>query len=391
MKRIGVLLFVIGIQLSLTAQIYVWKGGHALLENPDSITFKDADMGLKVISSETVSGTMKVKYIYLTKDYLGRPQWQSAVLHLSSPLVESKHIGVMALYNHYTIMRADECPTEVKKDLITTAVVAKKIAVVSADYEGFGESSDRMQAYCFGEANARSSIDALLAVREWLAEQGYTLSDTIINCGYSQGGQTTVAALRLSQTEYRDRVHFLRTFAGAGPYDLTLTFKRFLEWKKIGQPSILPLTIITLNELYGIGLKYSDVFKAPLSTYWKTWFVSKKFSMEEAGQLVGADSIHVYMCPTYLDITSVETREVMAYSDRLNVMTDWSPDADTELKIYHSKADDFVPFENSRELYRFFDSHGCSHVSIDSTSLTETHLISGAQFAAVLMAELEAL
>lgn len=96
MKRLGVLLFVIGIQLSLAAQIYVWKGGHALLENPDSITFKDADMGLKVISSETVSGTMKVKYIYLTKDYLGRPQWQSAVLHLSSPLVESKHIGVMA-------------------------------------------------------------------------------------------------------------------------------------------------------------------------------------------------------------------------------------------------------------------------------------------------------
>ena len=132
-------------------------------------------MGLKVISSETVSGTMKVKYIYLTKDYFGRPQWQSAVLHLSSPLVESKHIGVMA------------------------------------------------------------------------------------------------------------------------------------------------------------------------------------------------------------------------YSDLLNVMTDWSPDADTELKIYHSKADDFVPFENSRELYRFFDSHGCSHVSIDSTSLTETHLSSGTQFTAVLMTELEAL
>lgn len=390
MRRIFIIFSLFIFHLSLSAQTYVWKAGKPLVVNPDSITFVEPDMGLQVVEASETSDSYDVKFLYLTQDYMGRPQWQSALLQLSTNQVQSKHIGVMALYNHYTIMSAAECPTAGNTDM-QKAALAKDFAVVSADYEGFGETSDKIQAYCFGEANARSSIDALLAAREWLVGQGYTLSDSIINFGYSQGGQTTVAEARLSQTEYRGRVHFLKSIAGAGPYDLTLTYKTYMEWKKLGMAAALPLTVITLNELYGLGLSYDQMFKSPLSSNWKTWFVSKKFTMDEASELLGSDSLPDFIQPEYLDPTSAETKQMTAYTDRLNVMQGWTPDADTRLQIYHSQQDDVVPFGNSRELFRFFQNQGCNNVTIDSVSLNLGHETSGMMFIIALMKEFNAL
>lgn len=390
MRRIFIIFSLFIFHLSLSAQTYVWKAGKPLVVNPDSITFVEPDMGLQVVEASETSDSYDVKFLYLTQDYMGRPQWQSALLQLSTNQVQSKHIGVMALYNHYTIMSAAECPTAGNTDM-QKAALAKDFAVVSADYEGFGETSDKIQAYCFGEANARSSIDALLAAREWLVGQGYTLSDSIINFGYSQGGQTTVAEVRLSQTEYRGRVHFLKSIAGAGPYDLTLTYKTYMEWKKLGMAAALPLTVITLNELYGLGLAYDRMFQSPLSSNWKTWFVSKKFTMDEASELLGSDSLPDFIQPEYLDPTSAETKQMTAYTDRLNVMQGWTPDADTRLQIYHSQQDDVLPFGNSRELYRFFENQGCNNVTIDSVSLNLGHETSGMMFIIALMKEFNAL
>lgn len=390
MRRIFIIFSLFIFHLSLSAQTYVWKAGKPLVVNPDSITFVEPDMGLQVVEASETSDSYDVKFLYLTQDYMGLPQWQSALLQLSTNQVQSKHIGVMALYNHYTIMSAAECPTAGNTDM-QKAALAKDFAVVSADYEGFGETSDKIQAYCFGEANARSSIDALLAARKWLVGQGYTLSDSIINFGYSQGGQTTVAEVRLSQTEYRGRVHFLKSIAGAGPYDLTLTYKTYMEWKKLGMAAALPLTVITLNELYGLGLSYDQMFKSPLSPNWKTWFVSKKFTMDEASELLGSDSLPDFIQPEYLDPTSAETKQMTAYTDRLNVMQGWTPDTDTRLQIYHSQQDDVVPFGNSRELFRFFQNQGCNNVTIDSVSLNLGHETSGMMFIIALMKEFNAL
>lgn len=91
-----------------------------------------------------------------------------------------------------------------------------------------------------------------------------------------------MAALKLSQTEYRGRVHFTKTIAGAGPYDLRITFCKFLEWKKIGMPAVLPMTMVTLNELYQLGIKDKEAFLEPLASNMKSWIISKKFSLSES-------------------------------------------------------------------------------------------------------------
>ena len=369
------------------AQTFVWKNGHPLVTDPDSITFVKPDLSARV---DTVKGAGFPTYDlrYLTKDYAGRPIWQSARMTLTSQQEETRHIGKMALYNHYTIARLDECPTAGKFDLQAGALSAG-FAVVAADYEGFGETGDRWQAYCYGEANARASIDALLAAREWLVAQGYTLGDTLINYGYSQGGQTTVAALKLSQTEYRGRVHFMKSIAGAGPYDLSLTYKKFLQWERLAQPVVLPMNIVTANELEHLGLNYKQVFKEPLATNVKSWIISKRFSTDEMSPLIGNDSLKYFIQPAYLDSTSAEVQYVLQQVEKNNLTRGWMPDPDTEVLLVHSLKDDIVPSDNTVAMHRFFQENGATNARIDTTSLSGSHTASGTSFLLTIVLELQ--
>ena len=379
MKRIYTIVLLCA-AMSASAQTYVWKNGHALIEDPDSITFVQPDRSLLVVDSVDNSSHFDYMFTYPTVDYAGKPCAMSAVLSLPTAKKASKHIDKMALYNHYTILRSDEAPSAGNVFDLQSAGLSKGMAVVSADYEGFGATGERNQAYCYAEANARASIDALLAAREWLVKQGYTIGDSILNYGYSQGGQTAVAALKLSQTEYRGRVHFTKTIAGAGPYDLRLTFRKFLEWKKIGMPAVLPMSMLTLNELYQLGIKDKEAFLEPLASNMKSWIVSKKFSLTEFRDLLGTDSIAQFMQPAYCDSTTTEMQRVLSYVDQMRFIDDWTPDPDTEIKLYHSLNDDIVAPENSEQMYQWLVSKGLEHVVLDTSSLTGTHLGSGTAF-----------
>ena len=364
----------------LSAQTYVWKNGHALLEDPDSITFVKPDMGLQVYDSLSDGTHFDYMFTYPTVDHAGRPCVMSAVLSLPVAKKASKQIAKMALYNHYTIMRSVEAPSAGQVFDLQTVAMGKGMAVVSADYEGFGATGDRVQAYCFAEANARASLDALLAAREWLIKQGYTLGDSILNYGYSQGGQTTMAALKLSQTDYRGRVRFTKTIAGAGPYDLRLTFRKFLEWQRIGMPAVLPTTLISFNELYQLGIRYRDVFLEPLASNVRSWIISKKFDVNELTELIGTDSIAKFIQPAYCDSTTAAMEYILGYVDRMRFTGNWTPDADTDVKLYHSLNDDLVAPENSLQMYQWLQNNGVQQAVLDTTSLTGTHLNSATYF-----------
>lgn len=364
----------------LHAQTYVWKNGHALIEDPDSITFVKPDMGAQVYDSVSNETHFDYFFTYPTVDHAGKPCVMSGVIYMAPKQKASKHIGKMAMYSHYTIMRSVDAPSANQLFDLQGIGLSVGMSVVAADYEGFGATGDRIQAYCFAEANARASLDALLAARKWLAEHGYTVGDTIVNYGYSQGGQTAMAALKLSQTEYRGRVHFIKTIVGAGPYDLRMTYRKFLDWKKIGQPAVLPMTLVTFNELYKLGIDYKNAFFEPLASNVKSWIISKKFSTTEFTDLVGADSIAKYIKPAYCDSASVEMKGILGYVDKMRFTDDWTPDADTNVKLYHSLKDDIVAPENTKNLYNWLKSKGVQNAVIDTTSLTGTHMGSGGVF-----------
>ena len=180
----------------------------------------------------------------------------------------------------------------------------------------------------------------------------------------------------------------MKSFAGAGPYDLRLTYRKFLEWGRIGQPVVLPLTIITVNELMHMGLDYNTVFLNPLASNVKSWIISKKFNTDELKELIGNDSVKYYMQPAYLDSTNASIEVVLREVDKHRLTTGWVPDADTDIKIFHSLHDDIVAPENSVDMYNFFVKNGVTTAALDTTSLTGLHTPSGTAFAITLMMQL---
>lgn len=175
-------------------------------------------------------------------------------------------------------------------------------------------------------------------------------------------------------------MHFQKTIAGAGPYDLRLTFRKFLEWQKIGQPAVLPMTVLAFNELFDLKIKYKDVFYEPLASNVKSWLVSKKFSSDEFRNLIGTDSIAKFMKPAYCDSTTAEMASVLSYVDRMRFTGDWTPDPDTNVKLYHSMNDDIVAPENSIRMYQWLVSKGVQNAALDTSSLTGSHMNSGMYF-----------
>lgn len=63
---------------------------------------------------------------------------------------------------------------------------------------------------------------------------------------------------------------------------------------------------------------------------------------------------------------------------------DWTPDADTDVKLYHSMNDDIVAPENSIRMHQWLTSKGVNAV-LDTTSLTGRHTQSGQYFLLYVM------
>lgn len=168
--------------------------------------------------------------------------------------------------------------------------------VVLADYLGYGSSrtSDLQTPYMHGYYSASPCADMLMAAEAFLrSHTGFSYSDTeaetkpIALCGYSQGGQTTMATLfELQDRGYTSRVIDVK--AGAGPHNLVSFLDRFkaqagVDYKTTGylpymirgilygEQSDIPLTKLLAPEVFMAndnGVTMADQFSSTMLGTW---------------------------------------------------------------------------------------------------------------------------
>jgi hypothetical protein len=260
---------------------------------------------------------------------------------------------------------------------------------VSADYYGFGQTEDRMQAYCIGSANARASIDALTAARQLLAERGYTWYDDLLNVGYSQGGQTAIAVLKLATAKYPD-LHFTRTLAGGGPYDLEETYHQYLAEGSAKLPSAVVSILMAYNEYFQLDIPYSSMFQGATLEHLDDWWLSKQFSTTEIDRKMGSKDITTFIAPPLRDLDSNVSRRMMEALDTESLCRGWKPRKDENIFLLHHNADDIAPAVNTEHLYDFLKEQGVENVEMqqaDFFTLGISEHISGAAAFLTLVAK----
>ena len=324
-----------------------------------------------------------LNFVYPSKDPQGKPVMLSGTITMGHTMSAEKRAQGFLLYNHYTVCRADECPSEGMLDMQNILYLTapyRNFITVSADYYGFGATADKTQAYCLASANARASVDALLAARQLLAERGYTWSDDLLNVGYSQGGQTAIGVLRLATEEYPE-LRFTRTMAGGGPYDLEETYRQYLAEGSVKLPSAVVSILMAYNEYYQLGIPNDQMFRGPTLQHLADWWLSKQLTSTEIDRKMGSGDITQFIAPQLLDLDSDVSRRVMEALSRESLCRGWSPRKEERIFLLHHNADDISPSVNTLLLYEFLQGQGVEQVELqvaDFLTLGISQHISGA-------------
>ncbi|EID85028.1 hypothetical protein MSI_15150 [Treponema sp. JC4] len=225
-----------------------------------------------------VSGTVSLSCISI--GFLsGLTQKFSAALHYST----AKNI---VLHNHVTITSNKECPTNAsltKTDsFLVRALAFNDYFVVSPDYEGYGDTKDRVHTYLIQDDTARQCVDFLREAIKWknskskvygtyggLAENFGTYS-----IGYSQGGSVALAVHRhIENWNLTDELHFHGSYCGDGPYSPPETYKWYIKKNEVYMPvavalilrSYLPHYGDSILKGYNIDTYFSETFQNALA------------------------------------------------------------------------------------------------------------------------------
>ena len=267
------------------------------------------------------NGMTAYNFTYTSKDPWGNTATLSGTITMSDALTTADTAEGILLYNHFTVYRADQCPS--MGNLGEQAmIVGSGLITISPDYYGFGHTGNQPQAYCISSANAQAAVDALVEGRKLLANMGYRWKDNLFNAGYSQGGQTSMAVVKLISEQYPD-IHITRTFAGGGSYDLPTTYRRFIAIDRSAMPSTVASVMLAYNHFKQLGIPRDSMFIEPLLSHIEDWILSKRYTRVEIDNLVGTNDISAFIAPTMLDTNSHLSQIMMNALDTDNLCKGW--------------------------------------------------------------------
>ena len=302
-------------------------------------------------------------FVYPSTDPNGNPVMLSGTITLGDSVTRHRPAKGILLYNHFTVYRADQCPT--RGDLSIQKVLARSpLITISPDYYGFGITESKHQAYCISSVNAQNSVDALIAARKILTDMGYSWENHLFNSGYSQGGQTSIGVVRLLAERYPE-IQLDYTFAGAGSYDIPATYRQFLQDTVAGMPSTVVSVLLAYNEFFRLNVPYSHIFIEPLLSHIDQWILSKQYTRQEIDALLHARTIADYVTPTMLNLQSDLSQRFIAAMEKDNLCHGWTPRRNEHIYLFHNTKDITVPPVNTTNLYRFLTDNGAVNVTLD--------------------------
>ena len=327
-----------------------------LMENPelDATQTKVAVTGGSYMATSLLGTLQSNGLIHISGTYTGH-DIDGSPITLSGKLILPKEgpIKNMIIVSHYTIGANYECPSE--NFPLEGILAAKGYAMVIADYIGFGVTANRIHPYMHTESTARSVVDMALAVKPYLKHIGREPeSDEVILLGYSQGGSTTLAVMRMIQREYAHVFPIRKVYCGGGPYDLAATFDKAMSDDVTGIPCAIPMIVQGVSEGDGLNLDMGDFFMPDLLAHYDEWINSKQYTVKEINTLMKANALHELMTDTGRDKSSYETARLYK-ALMINSVLDFKPEH--PIYMFHSMDDGTVPFVNAQRAERYFKGY----------------------------------
>lgn len=260
------------------------------------------------------------------------------------------------LIPHYTILSNNEAPSN---QLLYDAKFYKEdYVLLMPDYIGYGITADRPHPYLAGELTAINGIDMVLAAQTMLDTMQLDIPlDSIYIAGYSQGGFSALWTLRVIEESYADRIHVKACFAGAGPYDVAVTYDETLATKRVPMAALIPLMVIGTDVAYDLHIDRSEIFTPATEKLYQRYIENKQFSVMQVYFKSLNHNLKRWLKPAGMDKTHPQTMRLYEGFQRSSIVGDsicpsWTPKA--PLYVFHSTQDETVTIRCAEHLQRCY-------------------------------------
>jgi hypothetical protein len=303
-----------------------------------------------------------IKVIYNTIDPKDSATIASGLLII--PKNAGKSLPLLS-YQHGTILKKDAVPSRLKGSYEVGLIFGTEGYVVACpDYLGMGDG-EKMHPYLHAKSEATAIIDMLKAAKTVCKNRGIILNSQLFLIGYSQGGHSTMAALKMLEEEYSTEFLVTACAPMAGPYDMSGTQLNFmLRDTFYPSPGYLPYVLYAYNNIYNMYPTIDSIFVSPYNIEFKLYF-----NNNPTQELGAVDQLW----PSSRILTSILKPEIlmdlkgnpdnpirMALKD--NDLINWAPK--TPMHLCHCNGDQDVAYQNSVVAYNSFIDHGSSNIQL---------------------------
>lgn len=213
--------------------------------------------------------------------------------------------------------------------------------VACPDYIGYGEAEKLPHRYEQRRTLAQATVDMLLATQELLAKEAIKSSTQTFLTGYSEGGYATMAAQKLIEEKYTDKIKLAGSSCGAGPYAMSAFFNYVTHKPTIGgiANQIYAWQALSYNRAYNFNKPVSYYFKAPYAD-------QISLSIDNARKIpLSFDQI----CTDAFRAEVQDEASVFGQALADNDLTNWITQVPTLL--IHSEQDEIIPYLTTQQVY----------------------------------------
>lgn len=323
---------------------------------------------------DKISDVDVVAITYMTTGVDGKKTMASGIVAMCA---ETKEYDNLLSIQHYTI-DMEEAPTLRLFPFEILPVIQKRV-VVMADYLGYGVSQTptRQHPYLHIATTGTACVDMIEAAREYLKSKGVKENfEKVELMGFSQGGTSTIATV-LEMEKRGMSSQIIGAHSGGGGYDLFGMLNQFIAAGNFKYPRTGYIPYLIRGMEYGeqMTLKQDKIYNSSvINGGGLEMFETKPLS--EWHKLLGSDITKVIHPDFYAGSTFNNNVEIGKFVAALkkNSIVSLNVVPSTHITLYHSKKDDFVPYENAETLHAKWKNSTLIELS------SEGHINSGKEF-----------
>jgi pimeloyl-ACP methyl ester carboxylesterase len=274
----------------------------------------------------------------------------------------SAHIPAL-IYHHGTIGNRREAPSlgSLLQPSAETAIAYLSASIFGCaalvpDYIGYGISEAMVHPYVHAESLGQSSLDFLRTYIEFAEQmQHLQVSRKVVIVGYSEGGYASVALHKKLQESAHD-IQIVKTYAGAGPYDI----KGFIEEVVSKDENFAPMylssylwVLSTFKNYMGYSKPFEQIFSESDNSVFQN--ADYDFAYLKIYDNINRNPQNLFKS-TFIDgvVTGTDT-ELLGIAEQ-NSLVNFVPS--DSLILFHSEADSWVYSINTTNTYNNMKSKG---------------------------------